>query len=178
MTDRPGEGVEQTDPVEAMADAIENHYDDDQCGAPLGCVVEEMLGDPSIDVGDVGHALREGYFHGVIYQPSQSTVARVATDGGGCTENEIEQVRDPTEDPAACSKCGVHIGAFPQDEYCDGCARELGLKPPMVRCTSCGRRAPEEHMEAIDVSPPDEYYPEFEYLCQSCSRDDGGEQDG
>jgi len=44
----------------------------------------------------------------------------------------------------------------------------------MVRCTACGRRAPEDHMEQIDVSAPDEYYPEFEYLCPSCS---GGDED-
>jgi len=81
---------------------------------------------------------------------------------------------DPTEDPRACSRCGVHIGGFSGDEYCDGCARELGVKPPMVRCMACGRRAPEDHMEGIDVSPPDEYYPEIEYLCQSCS---GGDRD-
>jgi hypothetical protein len=81
--------------------------------------------------------------------------------------------RDPTEDPNACSVCGVYIG-FGGDEYCDGCAREIGAKPPLVQCTACGQDGPQEQMKAIDVSPPDEYYPKFEYLCQSCSR---GERD-
>jgi hypothetical protein len=76
--------------------------------------------------------------------------------------------RDPTEDPRACSHCGVHIG-LGSDDYCDGCARELGVKPPLRRCVHCGRRGPEEEMEAIDVSASDEYYPTFEYLCRSCS---------
>lgn len=79
--------------------------------------------------------------------------------------------RDPTDDPAACSKCGTHIGAF-GDEYCEGCARELGVKPPLRRCVECGKEYPEERMRAIDVSPPDEYYPKFEYLCGGC---DGGD---
>lgn len=79
---------------------------------------------------------------------------------------------DRANDPLACSKCGVHIGAF-GDDYCDGCARELGVKPPMVRCMGCGRDAPQERMEPIDISPPDEYYPEIEYLCRGCSGGDG-----
>jgi hypothetical protein len=75
---------------------------------------------------------------------------------------------DPAEDPQACSKCGVHIGLRSGD-YCDGCARELGLKPPMERCMGCGQRGPQERMKAVDISPPDEYYPTIRYLCGSCS---------
>jgi hypothetical protein len=75
--------------------------------------------------------------------------------------------RDPADDPAACSKCGTHIGAF-GGEYCDGCAREIGAKPPLRRCIECGDRYPEDRMKALDVSLPDEYYPEFEYICQGC----------
>jgi hypothetical protein len=83
--------------------------------------------------------------------------------------------RDPTDDPAACSLCGVHIGTF-DGEYCDPCAREYGAKPPMRRCMGCGRDAPQEQMEAIDVSPPDEYYPDIQYLCGDCSGDGEGEE--
>jgi hypothetical protein len=79
--------------------------------------------------------------------------------------------RDPVKDPKVCSKCGVYTG-FGGDGYCDGCAREIGVKPPLRRCVECGRESPEEQMTAIDVSPPDEYYPTFEYLCRSCSGDD------
>lgn len=67
---------------DVLYDAIEEHYDDEQCGAPAGKVVEEMVSNPNIDVGEVGQVLREGYFHGVIYQPSDTTLARVSTDGG------------------------------------------------------------------------------------------------
>jgi len=83
---------------------------------------------------------------------------------------EVEQP-DPADDPRACSLCGVHIG-FGGDEYCDGCAREIGAKPPLCRCLNCGQRGPEEQMEAIDVSADDEYYPQVAYLCRGCS---GGE---
>lgn len=79
---------------------------------------------------------------------------------------------DPADDPRACSLCGVHIGAF-GDDYCDGCARGIGAKPPLQRCEHCGTRAPGEHMTAVDISGEDEYYPEFIYLCASCSGGDG-----
>jgi hypothetical protein len=82
-----------------------------------------------------------------------------------------EQRRDPAADPKACSKCGVHIG-YLGDDYCEPCARELGVKPPLRRCLDCGSEYPEDQMEPIDVSPPDEYYPTFEYLCRGC--DDTG----
>jgi len=95
--------------------------------------------------------------------------AELVTDGGS-VEGDTEQ-RDPTEDPAACSICGVHIGAFGSD-YCDGCAREIGEKPPLERCMHCGQRAPRNHMESVDISPEDEYYPEIRYFCPDCS---GGE---
>jgi len=76
--------------------------------------------------------------------------------------------RDPADDPNLCSHCGTYIG-FSSEDYCDPCARELGVKPPMERCLDCGQRAPQEEMESIDVSQPDEYYPEIRYLCPGCS---------
>lgn len=85
---------------------------------------------------------------------------------------DATEQRDPTEDPRACSRCGVHIGLRSGD-YCDPCAREIGAKPPMRRCMGCGRDAPQEEMESIDVSAPDEYYPDIEYLCRDCSGGDG-----
>lgn len=75
---------------------------------------------------------------------------------------------DPEDDPFACSICGCYIGQFSGD-YCDGCARDIGVKPPLRRCIECGQRGPEEQMEPVDVSPPDDYYPTFEYLCGACS---------
>lgn len=79
--------------------------------------------------------------------------------------------RDPADDPAACSVCGVHIGFF-GDEYCDGCARDVGAKPPLARCLECGQTGSQDQMDSVDISPADEYYPTIRYLCRSCS---GGE---
>jgi hypothetical protein len=75
--------------------------------------------------------------------------------------------RDPADDLSACSKCGVHIGSF-GDEYCEPCAREIGAKPPMERCMHCGQDLPRERAESVDISGPDEYYPEIRYLCPGC----------
>ena len=97
----------------------------------------------------------------------------VETDGG--QPGSDTERRDPTEDPRACSLCGIHIGLSGGD-YCDGCAREIGVKLPLRRCVHCGQRRPEEDMEPIDVSGPDEYYPEFEYLCPACPDSDQGGQ--
>lgn len=80
-------------------------------------------------------------------------------------------VRDPADDPDLCSLCGTYIGTPPGEEYCDACAREHGMKPPIVRCMHCGQRAPEDQMKQIDVSPPDEFYPDIEHLCRDCSGD-------
>jgi len=84
---------------------------------------------------------------------------------------------DPEDDPFVCSICGCYIGQFSGD-YCDGCAHDVGVKPPLRRCVECGRRGTEEQMKAIDVSLPDEYYPTFEYLCRGCSTDTGTDQEG
>jgi len=79
---------------------------------------------------------------------------------------------DPTADTAACSMCGCHIGYGGSDAYCDGCARDVGAKPPMRTCRGCGQTGQEEQMEAVDVSPEDEYYPDIQYLCRSCGGGD------
>jgi len=81
--------------------------------------------------------------------------------------------RDPAEDPRACSICGVYVGAF-GGEYCDGCAREVGAKPPLQRCVGCGRDFPQERMDAFDVSAEDEYYPDLRYICPGCQSEGGG----
>jgi len=104
--------------------------------------------------------------------PQESAKLRADGGTGSVSEGDTERP-DPTDDPHACSRCGVYLGSFPDGEYCDGCAREIGAKPPMQRCMGCGRDAPQEQMETIDVSPPNEYYPEIEYLCPSCSGGDG-----
>jgi len=87
------------------------------------------------------------------------------------TSPDDTEQRDPTEDPRACSRCGVHIG-FLGDDYCDPCAREIGARAEMVRCMSCGQDGPEEQMESVDISSDDEYYPTIRYLCRGCSGGD------
>jgi hypothetical protein len=84
-----------------------------------------------------------------------------------------EQHRDPSNDPQACSLCGCYIG-FGSGGYCDGCAREVGEKPPLRNCVQCGQSGPEEQMKRIDVSGPEEYYPQFRFLCRSCSGGEAG----
>jgi len=99
-------------------------------------------------------------------QDNIENIGRQAMTDGGVDR------RDPTEDPAACSMCGCHIGYGRGDEYCDGCARDVGAKPPMRTCMGCGQTGPQEEMEAVDVSPEDEYYPDIQYLCRSCGGSD------
>lgn len=96
------------------------------------------------------------------------------TDGRAPSARDMEQ-RDPEDDPFACSLCGCYLGELKRvkgDDYCDACARDIGAKPPLRRCLHCGREGPQEQMESVDVSPPDEYYPTIRYLCRGCS---GGE---
>jgi len=88
------------------------------------------------------------------------------------TDDEgIDHRPDPEDDPFACSLCGCYLGEVKRisgEEYCDSCQRDIGMKDPLRRCIECGQVGPEEQMIPIDVSPEDEYYPQFEYLCQSC----------
>jgi hypothetical protein len=95
---------------------------------------------------------------------------------GGTTRDTTRP--DPEDDPFVCSLCGVALGSGKRiagDDYCDACQREHGMKPPIVRCLDCGENAPQEQCESIDVSGPNEYYPDMRYLCPGCQRDD---QDG
>jgi|APHM01.1.fsa_nt_gi hypothetical protein len=78
-----------------------------------------------------------------------------------------------SDDPRACSMCGVKI-SFRGGDYCDACAREIGAKPQLESCHYCGARAGREQMETIDLSSEDEYYPEIRYLCP---RHSGGDTD-
>jgi hypothetical protein len=121
---------------------------------------------------DAYHKLRRDRDAETDDEQSNKTVqTKLVTDGGQAGD---DGGRDRREDPSACWTGGVHTGAF-GDEYCDPCAREISVKPPMQRCVGCGRDAPGEEMKTIDVSPDDEYYPEIRHLCRSCS---GGEHGG
>ncbi|SMO69974.1 hypothetical protein [Halorubrum cibi] len=82
-----GEDIPNAERV--LFDAIEEYYDDSRCGAPVSDVVQEMLTEPYIDVAEVGRVLQDRYFDGTIYQPSETTVARVAADGGEPTSDTL-----------------------------------------------------------------------------------------
>jgi len=84
-------------PKDVLFDAIDEHYDDERCGAPIGDVVQTMLAEPNFDIAEVGLVLRNQYFDGAIYQPSETTIGRVSTDGGR-SEAEIDTGDGPDAD--------------------------------------------------------------------------------
>ncbi|WEL29817.1 hypothetical protein [Haloferax volcanii] len=67
---------------QAILETIGDLSDPERCGVPAGKVIETVLEKPTIDVADVGQALRDLYFNGDIYQPSGLTLGRVESDGG------------------------------------------------------------------------------------------------
>jgi hypothetical protein len=62
-------------------------------------------------------------------------------------------------DPDTCTDCGRDL-------------RHRGHAPDcpklVVRCEGCGQRVPQASADQVDVTPPDEYYPEFIHLCGDC----------
>lgn len=142
-----------------------------ESGTGTGYLIQWICPECEPDRVQIASGIPEG-FEIVPTEPDdqeQKTLAEAVTDGG--TSECGRDRRDPSEDPHACSVCGVYIG-FGADEYCDGCAREIGAKPPLVQCMGCGQEGPREQMETIDISRPGEYYPAIRYLCRGCS---GGE---
>lgn len=84
----------------------------------------------------------------------------LVTDGG----HDPEDRPDPEDDPFACSKCGGYLGELERmnGSYCESCKVET---EPHVVCEECGDRLPQSRASNLDVSPDDEYYPEFIYFC-------------
>lgn len=84
---------------------------------------------------------------------------------------------DPEDDPFACDICGHYLSELKRlrGDLCYSCQREHQPSHDMAYCMGCGRYASTDQMEAIDVTPPDEYYLKVEYLCRDCS---GGEVGG
>lgn len=86
---------------------------------------------------------------------------------------------DPEDDPFACSICGCYLSELQRvrgDDHCESCKREHDPTHVIHNCLGCGREALQEQMEAIDISPPDEYYPEVRYLCRDCDGDTEGDR--
>lgn len=73
-------------------------------------------------------------------------------------------------------------------DTCADCGRDLALRSHasdcsqlVVRCEECGERVAQGQTNQIDVSLPDEYYPEFIHLCHACderSVDTATDRDG
>ena len=58
----------------------------------------------------------------------------------------------------------------PAEQTCPHCDEPVGSRA--TYCMHCGRDGPRDQMEEVDISTPDEYYPEIRYLCGSCSKSD------
>lgn len=86
---------------------------------------------------------------------------------------------DPADDPLACSRCGTYLSDAKRvrgDDYCDACQYELNGGRGWVHCHLCGEMLPFEHADSIDISEPEDYYPETRPVCPS--HDTGGDGDG
>ena len=87
----------ETASVETLLfEAIAENFDEEQSGAPVGDVVQEVISEQSIDIADFGHALRELYFDGQLYQPSPTTICQTAQDVAvtvKCPDCEATHVR-------------------------------------------------------------------------------------
>lgn len=79
-----------------------------------------------------------------------------------------------SDDPYACNMCGCRVSI--REDYCDACARDIGAKPPLISCYHCGDRYEEQQMESIDLSAPDELYPDIKHICSKCWRRYYGEE--
>lgn len=95
---------------------------------------------------------------------------------GGTTVDEREQPA-PEDDSFACSLCGCYLGERKRlqgDEYCDACQHDT---EDAVVCETCGDRVPRSRATGVDVSSPDEYYPEYVYFCPTHAPDSGESDD-
>ena len=75
-----------------------------------------------------------------------------------------------------CVDCGEHaplrlkpdvaVGDQSRPSVCDRCHdRREELSARYVCCEECGDRLPESRATSLDVSGPNEYYPEFIHFC-------------
>jgi len=67
-------------------------------------------------------------------------------------------------------------------DECRDCGRDLNIQSHgpscprrSVLCEGCGSYVPARQAKQVDVSPPDEYYPETIHTCPSCTVDDDEE---
>lgn len=131
-------------PIDALDD------DDDTCPR---CEHSGMIGTVIMGRQDVTVMYPDGWF-------DEEDEQELVTDGG----HDPEDRPDPEDDPFACSKCGGYLGELERmnGSYCESCKVET---EPHVVCEECGDRLPQSRASNLDVSPDDEYYPEFIYFC-------------
>jgi hypothetical protein len=87
-----------------------------------------------------------------------------------------------------CKDCGARavllrykpetpVSEQSRPSVCDECRSQREARATSyVRCEDCGDRVPEARATGLDVSPPDEYYPEFIHFCPGCAPSDDAEQ--
>lgn len=110
--------MSEEDIPSAILRAVETHDLDDEPGSPIGHVVQEVLDGSNRHFSDVADEFRELFFHGVLYQPSTTTVATTWIEAD--TDDSGESV-ESTEKLPWCPDCDVF--AVPDD---DGDCGECG----------------------------------------------------
>jgi len=74
-------------------------------------------------------------------------------------------------------KPGKPVNEQSRPSVCDRCRdRRKEQATIWVRCEDCGDRLPSDRATSLDVTPDDEYYPEFIHFCPGCAPSDDTEQ--
>lgn len=84
-----GETAGSPNARQALLQAVDEHAT--EAGAPVGDIVEAALEDVDGGLGRVCSALQQLHANGEVYQPTPTSVRRVATDGGQLTRRQQRQ---------------------------------------------------------------------------------------
>jgi len=87
-----GETASSTNTRQALLQAVDEHATD--AGAPVGDVVETALQETNSGLGRLCSALQQLHADGEIYQPNETTVRRVAPDGGQETGSPASRLQE------------------------------------------------------------------------------------
>lgn len=94
MSGSEGHSTGSPNARQALLQAVDEHAAD--AGAPVGDVVETALQEANSGLGRVCSALQQLHADGEVYQPNETTVRRVAPDGGqetGSPETRLGEAR-------------------------------------------------------------------------------------
>jgi len=130
---------------------------------PIDCRVRDEL-EFATESYDQGTATRQEFLD-KIQNAASIDVRHHAESYFGDGGSNSESQPDPDDDPFACSLCGCYLGELTRvqgNDYCDACQHDT---KEYVVCDTCGDRLPQSRATSVDVSPPDEYYPELIYYC-------------